>query len=84
MVERARATVKMGFDSQINNIDPSIRHSGWSLYNSFTDYIDHQRPSRKGADRRFYSWFGNGQNQRRDAVNWLAQNLFNRSVEIAG
>ena len=77
IVQRARMQIRDGFDSPINNIDSSIRHSGWSLYNAFTDYIDHNRPMRAGTNRQLYSWFGAGQNQRIEAVNWINKNVLN-------
>jgi phage/plasmid-like protein (TIGR03299 family) len=72
-IEDLRNRILLGFDAEINNLDPNARHTAWAAYNAATDWIDHGQPTRKGGDRTNWSWFGRGRSLRARALSWLVR-----------
>ncbi len=70
-IQELRNKLYLGFEADINNMDPAHRHTAWSAYNAYTDILDHDAPARKGTDRRNWSLYGPGQDKRISAMNWL-------------
>jgi phage/plasmid-like protein (TIGR03299 family) len=70
-IQELRNKLYLGFEAPINNVDPDARHTAWSVYNAYTDILDHDKPGRKGGDRTDWSWFGPGQDKRMGAIGWL-------------
>jgi phage/plasmid-like protein (TIGR03299 family) len=56
----ARQSVENLFaDAPTNNLF-GIKGTAWSLYNAMVEYVDHDMPSRGGADTVHRAWFGSG------------------------
>ena len=70
-IQELRNKPYLGFDADINNMEPDKRHSAWSAYNAYTDILNHDKPGRKGIDRTDWSWFGPGQDKRIGALGWM-------------
>ena len=70
-IQDLRNKLCLGFEADINNLDPEHRHTAWSAYNAYTDLLDHDKPSRRGVDRQNWSWYGPGQGKRLRAISWF-------------
>jgi phage/plasmid-like protein (TIGR03299 family) len=70
-IQELRNQLYIGFEADINNVDPEHRHTAWSAYDAYTDILDHGKPARKGTDRTSWSLYGPGQDKRLHAINWL-------------
>ncbi len=70
-IQELRNQLYLGFEAEINNVDPEHTHTAWSAYNAYTDMLDHGKPARKGVDRANWSMYGPGQDKRIRAMNWL-------------
>lgn len=70
-IQDLRNKLYLGFEADINNLDPEHRHTAWSAYNAYTDILDHDRPTRKGTDRTHWSWYGPGQDKCLRAIGWF-------------
>ena len=79
-IQLLRDRLMLGFEADINNLDPEHKHTAWAAYNSLTDMIDHDRPSRKGVDRMDWSLFGRGGDIRLKAINWLGKTFLGKGA----
>ena len=79
-IQELRNKLYLGFDADINNLDPEHRNTAWSAYNAYTDILDHDKPTRKGTDRTNWSWFGPGQDKRLRAIRWFQRLLGHQAL----
>lgn len=75
--ENRRELLMQGFSSQINNV-PGAEYSGWTAYNTLTEFVDHRAPVRT-RERRDNAWFGSGHDLKVKGLKWLSKNLLGRS-----
>jgi hypothetical protein len=66
---KARAAITELFETAETNNLPGISGTKWSAYNAVTEYVDHHKNTRGGADGRLNSiWFGAGARMKEKAL----------------